>query len=434
MSMSNIKSPARAVKLAGQMDFPGDKSIAHRAVILAAIAEGVSIIDNLPDGQDLMSTQRIMQNLGAKIEKISPRSIRVIGNGGRLTTPPSPLDCGNSATSMRLLCGLLAGADMEATLIGDSSLSSRPMNRVAEPLGLMGAKILTTDGRPPVEIKKRRRPLKGISYRTKIPSAQVKSAILLAALFAEGESVVAESFASRDHTERLFEYLDIPVKNSRLSTLIKGPARVRPFTLTIPGDPSSAAYFAAASIINPGMEVRLQNILYNPKRLGFFRAAGKMGAGISYAATAPCGPENTATIAVKSSKLEGIEISGQLALDAIDELPLLAAMALFANGGTTIRDAGELRKKESDRIASTTGLIRSLGGEIEELDDGWRIDGPQSLRANVIDPAGDHRIAMTAATISTIVEGVKIIDPDIVNVSYPGFFNEMRRCFDKALI
>jgi 3-phosphoshikimate 1-carboxyvinyltransferase len=423
--MSKVACAKNSIR--GNLYFPGDKSIAHRALILASITHGVSILDNLPESGDVKSTMRIMRTLGARIENITGNSYQITGFGNAPMTPTNPLDCGNSGTTMRLLCGLLAGFGVEATLIGDASLSTRPMERVAKPLRRMGAAITTTQGHAPIVIKKGSNNLRAISHESPTPSAQVKTALMLAALFADGKTSVSEADMSRDHTERLFEYLGLPIFRSVFEATVIGTALPRPFTLTIPGDPSSAAYFVAAVCIHQDAEIQCRNTLYNPRRLGFFYAAKTMGADIRFDSQKPCGPENTASIMAKSSKLRGIEIGGQLALDALDELPLLAALATFAHGTTIIRDAAELRNKESDRISATARMIKSLGGEVEEMEDGWKIVGPQKLHGGVIDPVGDHRIAMTASIIGTRVGGVQVKDLNLVKISNSGFFDQMKK-------
>ncbi len=411
----------------GNLYFPGDKSIAHRALILASITHGVSIIDNLPTSDDVNATLGIMRTLGAHIKKTAGGACQITGFGDAPIVPAGPFDCRNSGTTMRLLCGLLSGLGVDATLIGDASLCTRPMERVAEPLRRMGAAITTTQGHAPIVIKKCFGNLKAISHESRTPSAQVKTALMLAALFAGGKTTVGETAMTRDHTERLFEYLGLPIFRSVFEAAVTGPALPRPFTLTIPGDPSSAAYFIAAAFIHQDAVIQCRNILYNPRRLGFFNAAKTMGADIRFDSQKPCGPENMASITAKSSKLRGIEIGGQLALDALDELPLLAALATFAHGTTVIHDARELRNKESDRIASTARMIRSLGGEVEEMEDGWRIVGPQKLHGGVIEPAGDHRIAMTASIIGTRIGGVHVKNHHLVKISYPGFFDQIEK-------
>ncbi len=409
----------------GVLRLPGDKSLAHRAVILAAIAGGVSVIGNLPQSDDVNSTIRCMEILGAKFVRISNHTVRVFGVRGELKTPEAPLDCGNSGTTMRLLAGLLAGADVSATLVGDASLSKRPMRRIAEPLRRMGADISTTDGHAPLVIRKRRHKLTALHHVNPIPSAQLKSALMLAALFTEGLTAVTEPSKSRDHSERLFAFTGLPVSAMGVKITLAGPARPRPFTLNLCGDPSSAAYFAAAALINAKGRIQCENVMHNQRRLGFYRAVKNMGADIRFDSTRQWGCEESCRITAKSSRLRGIEVKGRQALDSLDELPLLASLALFADGMTEIRGGKELRKKESDRIRATTLMIKTLGGEISELDDGWKIKGPQTLRGALIDPCGDHRIAMTASVIGTRVAGIRVKYSDVVKISYPQFFHQL---------
>ncbi len=417
----------------GGVGVPGDKSLGHRALMLAALAEGVSTIQGLPPGADVRSTRHVLEQLGTRIEDLDDGSVRVHGTGGRFVAPDAPLDCANSGTTMRLMAGICAGAGVRATLIGDESLMKRPMERVAAPLREMGADVRTHGGKPPLDIWPDRPPvpLRAGAFQTNVASAQVKSAMLLAGLFAEGRTTVREPARSRDHTERFLRHLGLVCAYSGTHAEICGPNRPAPFTFQVPGDPSSAAFPAAIAAIRPASRVRVANVLANPLRLGFFRALERMGAKVEYGPQVPCGPEETTDITVTHSALTGIEISGELALDALDELPLLALLGAFSAGKTVIRDAAELRHKESDRVASTAAMIRALGGRVEERPDGMIVEGGLDLRAGTIDAGRDHRIALCGAVAGTHIPGVRVRNFGISEVSYPGFLDILKNAAEE---
>ncbi|MCC6157179.1 MAG: 3-phosphoshikimate 1-carboxyvinyltransferase [Deltaproteobacteria bacterium] len=417
----------------GVVRVPGDKSLGHRALMLAALAAGVSIIQNLPSGADVRATRHVLEQLGTRIEDLEDGSVRVHGAGGRFDTPTGPVDCANSGTTMRLMAGICAGAGVRARLVGDESLMKRPMERVAAPLREMGADVRTQSGKPPLDIWPDRSPvaLRAGAFETSVASAQVKSAILLAGLFAGGRTSVHEPSRSRDHTERFLRHLGLTCAYSGTRVEICGPARPAPFTFQVPGDPSSAAFPAAIAAIRPNSRVRIAGVLANPLRLGFFRALERMGATVDYSASVPCGPEDVADITVSSAPLKGVEIVGDLALDALDELPLLALLGAFAAGKTVIRDAAELRHKESDRVASTAAMIRALGGRVDERPDGLIVEGGLELRAGVIDAGRDHRIALCGAVAGTHIPGVRVRNFDISEVSYPGFLGILRNAAEE---
>ncbi|MBZ0272802.1 3-phosphoshikimate 1-carboxyvinyltransferase [bacterium] len=409
----------------GATRVPGDKSVSHRALILAALASGTSVIDNLGPGRDVFATRRALESLGVTIDNLAGGAVRVTGRGGALIEPASPIDCLNSGTTMRLLTGLLAGAGVRATLTGDASLSRRPMERVALPLRALGADVRTHDGRPPVEIRSgATRPAPIV---LDVASAQVKSAVLLAGLFLTGETSVREPAASRDHTERFFDYTGIPLSRAGGALAVTGPARPRPFTVTVPGDPSSAAFVAAVAALVPGGDVTIRDVLANRSRLGFFDALARMGAIVEIGETRPFGPEDVADIRVRAASLSGIEIAGELALAALDELPLLALVAAFAAGATAIRDAGELRHKESDRVETTAAMIRALGGSVQTRPDGLDIGGGGLAGNGRVRTHGDHRIALCGQVAAACVPGVEIDDPSVAGVSYPDFADAIAR-------
>ena len=417
----------------GVVTVPGDKSLGHRALMLASLANGVSVIQGLPPGADVRATRSVLERLGIRIEDLEDGSVRVHGAGGRFVVPAEPLDCANSGTTMRLMAGICAGAGVRASLIGDESLMKRPMERVAAPLREMGAQIRTNDGKPPLDIWPGRPPvpLRAGAFETGVASAQVKSAILLAGLFAKGRTTVCEPAQSRDHTERFLRHLGLVCAFSGTHAEICGPNLPAPFTFSVPGDPSSAAFPAAIAAIRPASRVRVTNVLANPLRLGFFRALERMGAKVEYGPLVPCGPEETTDVTVTHGPLAGTEISGDLTLDALDELPLLALLGAFATGRTIIRDAAELRHKESDRVASTAAMIRALGGRVEERPDGMIVEGGMDLRAGIIDAGRDHRIALCGAVAGSHLPGVRVRNFAISEVSYPGFLDILKNAAEE---
>ncbi|MCB9489114.1 MAG: 3-phosphoshikimate 1-carboxyvinyltransferase [Deltaproteobacteria bacterium] len=427
--MSDVTPIPTVRSFHGRVPVPGDKSLGHRALMFAALAEGVSTVAGLPSGADVRSTRSVLTSLGVQFENLTDGAVRVIGCGGNFATPATPLDCGNSGTTMRLMTGILAGAGIDTTLVGDASLTARPMARVAKPLAAFGAEVTTTDGKPPLKAhshggKTLKAPAEPIS--TGVASAQVKSALLLAGLFAEGTTTVVEPAASRDHTERYMRWLGVPIRADGLSISIDGPARPKAFTQTVACDPSSAAFVAAVAVLCDDADVTIPRVLYNPSRLGFFRALSAMGADVQFSDPAPDGPEEVADIRVRSGRLTGTRIDGELSLDSLDELPLLALMGAFAEGETIVADAAELRHKESDRIASTAAMVRALGGTIEEREDGWRIVGGP-LRGGEIDAGHDHRIALSGAVAGSRLPGVTVRNFAVAEVSFPGFLDVLRR-------
>lgn len=409
----------------GVYEPPGDKSLAHRALMLAALADGVSVIANLPLNEDVTSTRRTLERLGVSIEDVDAGTVRVHGRAGRFDAPDGPIDCGNSGTTMRLMAGILAGAGVRASLVGDPSLMKRPMERVAAPLREMGAEVLTSNSRPPIDIWPTR-PAAGVKpgvFTIPVASAQVKSALLLAGLFANGRTTVIEPAKSRDHTERFIAHLGMSCTFNGPHVSVCGPATPSAFTYRIPGDPSSAAFLAAIATLRPLSRVRLAGVLANPLRLGFFRALQMMGGQVEFTSAVPSGPESVADITVSHAELRGIPIRGDLSLDALDELPLLALLGATASGETIIGDAEELRVKESDRVASTAAMIRALGGEVDERRDGLRVRGGATLRSGVVHAGRDHRIALCGAVAGTHVPGVRVENFAVADVSYPGFLD-----------
>jgi 3-phosphoshikimate 1-carboxyvinyltransferase len=408
---------------------PGDKSVSHRALIFAALATGVSRIDGILDSADVRSTAGVLRALGVDVPAIAPvMSVRGVGLRG-LRVARQPLDCGNSGTTTRLMAGVLAAYPFASSFVGDASLSRRPMARVAEPLRAMGARVtLSPDGTLPMRVEGGE--LHGIEWRSTVASAQVKSAILLAGLIAGVPVTVVEPTPSRDHTERFLRALG---SGGRAGG--EEMASLRSFTLAVPGDPSSAAFFAALAAISDGTVVELPNVLASPTRDGFFRALSRMGAHVeSEQPVLTEAGEAVTTYRVSGGRLKGIAVGGQTGgaddvTAMIDEIPLLACVAAVAEGETRITGASELRVKESDRIATTVANLRAVGAEAEELPDGLvvRGDAGRQLRGRII-THGDHRIAMAFAVLGARRgNAIEVDDPACVGVSYPGFWDDLRR-------
>ena len=419
-SMDWISNPASA--LHGEIVVPGDKSISHRAIMLAALADGTSQVEGFLEGEDTRATARIFADLGVRIEtpNASRRVVHGVGLDG-LREAARPLDCGNSGTGMRLLCGVLAGQAFASTLVGDESLSRRPMRRVTEPLAAMGARIDTRDGGvPPLHIAGGGR-LRGIAYATPVASAQVKSAVLLAGLYAEGETEVREAHPTRDYTERMLAAFGWPIAFESGRARLAGGHRLRATEVIVPADFSSAAFFLVAASIVPGSRVLLRAVGLNPRRTGLLQALRLMGADIREHAPREQGGEYVADLEVRHAHLRGIDVPLDLVPDMIDEFPALFAAAAVAEGTTRVRGAAELRVKESDRIAVMAEGLRRLGIAIEETPDGATITGGR-LDGGEVDSAGDHRIAMSFAVAGAVAQGpVRIDDCANVATSFPGF-------------
>lgn len=420
--------PARG-PLRGRVAVPGDKSIAHRAVMFNAAAQGEALVRGLPSGRDVASTVAAMARLGAGIERVAADAIRVRGRDLAFERAPGCIDCENSGTTMRLLCGLLAGQQgLDTTLVGDASLSRRPMRRVAEPLARLGATIETTDGHAPLRI--RGSLLTGTEVSLAVASAQVKSALLLAGLQGRGTTVVIEPAATRDHTERLLAAMgvDVVIGAAAPAVSIQGPARLQCVDVAVPGDPSSAAFLLAAATLVPGSDVTIQSVLLNPTRLGFLHVLRRMGAEVESHVDAVAGGEEVGTVRARFSRLRAFEIGADEVPATIDELPLLAVVAAFAEGVSTVRGAAELRVKESDRIATTAAMLGAIGIEVEVFEDGLRVHGAKPRGGATVATHGDHRIAMSAAVAALACDGgVTIDDAESVAVSFPEFFDALAR-------
>lgn len=425
-----MRQTVRAPKsLRGAVSPPGDKSISHRAAIFNAISDGEAVIENFQRGADCLATLSCLKRLGVPWRWRDDGSLIVTGVGlAGLQEPGSVLDCRNSGTSIRLLAGLLAGQRFFSVLTGDASLRSRPMARVIEPLRLMGARISGRDGDRLAPLAIQGAGLAGIRYDLPVASAQVKSAVLLAGLYADGETVVVEPAPSRDHTERMLQAMGAYVRFGEGPEVhVRRPTRgLAALPLRVPGDISAAAPWIVVGAIHPDAEVRLSGINVNPTRTGLLDALKAMGADITISEERTWGAEPVADIVVRSSRLEGTTISGALVPRAIDELPLLALAACHAEGETVIKDAAELRVKESDRVALTSAALRAMGASIDDRADGWTIRGPTPLKGTSASSYGDHRMAMLLAVAGSVAAGETVIrNAQAVHVSYPWFWHDL---------
>ncbi len=418
-----------AGSLRGEVMVPGDKSISHRALMLASLADGVTRVEGCLDSEDTRATASIFRAMGAHVEFCGPSRCMVDGLGLHgLERPLNFLDCGNSGTCMRLLSGILSGQGFDSTLIGDESLSCRPMRRVVEPLRGMGAEIEADPGDlPPLRIRGARQ-LRGIDYLAPVASAQVKSAILLAGMYAEGETRIHEPTPTRDHTERMLAAFGWPISMDEGRVSLSGGHRLRATSIEVPRDFSSAAFFIVAATLNPGSDLTLRGVGVNPRRIGLLDVLGRMGADIHIENRRQCGVEPVADIRVRHAALHGITIQPDRAVDMIDEFPILFIAAGAAHGRTTIRGVGELRVKESDRIDVMCTGLRELGIVASETPDGAVIDGGRFAGGSVTS-ARDHRCAMSLA-VAGLIAGAPVTVGDCANVatSFPGFFDMANEC------
>lgn len=415
-------------RLVGSVRVPGDKSVSHRALILAAIAEGSSEIRGLLPAHDVLATMAALRALGVRIDALNNETYLVHGVGrGGFQSPAAPLDLGNSGTAIRLLMGVLAAQPFATTLTGDSSLCGRPMDRVAHPLRRMGANVVTTsDGTPPVEINPCPS-LRGIDYRLPVASAQVKSAILLAGLYASGRTCIEQPAPSRDHTERMLAAFGHPCHVVGNRVCIEGDGRLSATDIDIPSDLSSAAFFIVGATVAPGSELTLRHVGVNPTRSGLLTLLDEMGADITLNGQRDVGGEPVADITVRHARLHGVCVPESHVPLTIDELPILCIAASCASGTTRITGAQELRYKESDRIAAVAAGLRGLGIMVEELEDGMEIAGGE-IAGGTVDSRGDHRIAMAFA-IAALKSRDRILVSDCENVatSFPNFTTLARR-------
>ena len=414
--------------LVGHVAVPGDKSISHRAVLVGAIAEGETRILGFGRSADTESTIGAVRALGVEVVEDDVDELRVRGRGLKgLETPGEAIDCGNAGTLMRILSGLLAGQQGVFELVGDASLSARPMERVAVPLRRMGAGVRTTDGHAPVVVEGA--DLRAIDYELPVPSAQVKSAILLAGLAAEGETTVVERLPTRDHTERLLERAGATVRRRPTSVSVLGAERLVLDTVEIPGDLSSAAPLLVAALTVPGSELTVHGVGLNPRRTGLLDVLERMGARIAVYNRRQVGGEPAGDVEIRTSELVGATVSAAEVPALVDELPLLALAACHARGETVVRGAAELRVKESDRLEGVVEELRRIGGHVRATRDGFRVKGvPARLRGGAFDSRGDHRLAMLGAVAGvSSIEGVELEGAAAVEASFPGFFSLLRQ-------
>ncbi len=414
--------------LVGHLAVPGDKSISHRAVLVGAVCVGETLISGFGRSADTESTIAAVRALGAEVadEEVDVLRIRGVGLGG-LRQPEAPIDCGNAGTLMRLLAGLVAGQPGRFELVGDASLSSRPMERIAEPLRRMGATVETTDGHAPLVIEGAA--LRAIDYELPVSSAQVKSAVLLAGVQADGSTTVVERSPTRDHTERLLERAGAKITRRPTSVTVEHARELRLPELEIPGDISSAAPFLVAAAIVPGSAVTVHGVGLNPRRTGLLDVLERMGAKVAIYNRRQIGGEPAGDVEVRASDLVGATIEAAEVPSLIDELPILAVAASHARGETVVRGAGELRAKESNRIETVVEELRRVGGHVRATRDGFRVKGvPSRLRGGKIDSHGDHRLAMLGAVVGVASrEGVELHDADAAAVSFPGFFEVLEQ-------
>ncbi len=413
--------------LRGEVTVPGDKSISHRAVMFGALAKGKTEITGFLRGADCLSTISCFRQLGISIDETADK-ILVEGKGLHgLSAPADVLDTGNSGTTTRLISGILAGQKFTSVLNGDASIQKRPMRRIMTPLSQMGASICSLNGNDCAPLEITGSALHGISYLSPVASAQVKSAVLLAGLYADGETSVTEPAISRNHTELMLKSFGADVKTEGLTATVQPEPALHGMDILVPGDISSAAYFIAAGCLVPNAEILIRNVGINPTRDGILRVARKMGADITLLNEKNTG-EPVADLLVKSSSLHGITIGGDIIPTLIDELPVIAVMAAAAEGTTVIRDAAELKVKESDRIAVMTENLSAMGCDITATEDGMIINGGKTLHGAVIDSHLDHRIAMSFAIAAMIAEGdTEMKDADCVKISYPDFYDDLNK-------
>jgi 3-phosphoshikimate 1-carboxyvinyltransferase len=425
-----------AERIRARIEVPPDKSVSHRSLIFNAIADGTATIERILESEDVRSTAACLAALGVEIDWPEASSTaRVHGKGLRsLSEPDDILDCGNSGTSMRLLLGLLAGQPFLSVLSGDSSLRSRPMARVIKPLSQMGANISARKGRTLAPVAIAGGSLTSIDYQNPMASAQVKSAIMLAGLFADGTTSVNEPEKSRDHSERMLTAMggNIFAEGTRVS--ITPGTNLAPLSLRVPGDISSAAPWLVLAACHPDAEILLHGVNTNPTRTGLLDILESMGASVERLEERTSGGEPVADLVVRSSRLRATTVGGGLVPRAIDELPLVALMACFAEGETVVRDAEELLVKESDRVQATVNLLRAMGARISPRPDGFVVEGPVKLTGGHVDGLGDHRVGMLGAIAGALASGETHIANDAVGVSYPGFWQDLAQAAEGGMI
>lgn len=422
-----VVRPARNVR--GSVQLPGDKSISHRYAMLSGLADGPSRLENYSTGADCASTLGCMRSLGVRWER-KDNVIEVQGSGLSLSAPTTALDCGNSGSTMRMLSGIVAAQPFTSEMIGDESLSRRPMERVIKPLTGMGAQISSREGKPPLKITGGK--LKAIEYKMPVASAQVKSCLLFAGLFADGESRIEEPVRTRDHGEVALRAFGAKVERQGNEVRIRGGQRLRGIEARVPGDLSSAAFFLCAAALFPGSEMAIPNLLMNPTRARLLDILMQMGLTISVTQLDEIHGEMVGSLQIQGGKLKGTLIAGADAAALIDEIPVLAAIAPYTEQGIEVRDAKELRVKESDRIAAIAKNLRLMGAELEEREDGLKIPGGQSLHGAELGSFGDHRVAMAFAVAALRAEGeTQISGADAAAISYPAFFSTLEELTER---
>jgi 3-phosphoshikimate 1-carboxyvinyltransferase len=425
-----IVRPARNVR--GSVSLPGDKSISHRYAMLAAIAEGPSRLENYSTGADCASTLGCLRSLGVKWERKenTDNVIEVQGSGLALSAPSQPLDCGNSGSTIRMLSGIVAGQKFESVMAGDESLSRRPMERVITPLTTMGARITAQNGRPPLLIAGSG--LKGIHYRMPVASAQVKTCLLFAGLLADGETRVEEPLRTRDHGEVALRAFGAQLERRANEVWIRGGQSLHGIDARVPGDLSSAAFFLCAAALFPGSQLTITSLLMNPTRARLLDILTQLGLRISVTQLEEVHGELVGTLQVEGGKLQGATIAGADTAALIDEIPVLAAIAPYTEQGIDVRDAKELRVKESDRIASIATNLRAMGAQVEEREDGLKIPGGKTLHGAELESFGDHRIAMAFSIAALRAQGDTLIrGSECAAISYPVFFSALESLIER---
>ena len=427
-----VVRPARFLR--GSVSLPGDKSISHRYAMLSAIAEGPSLLENYSTGADCASTLGCLRSLGVKWERKEKDSgenaIEVQGSGLALHAPTEPLDCGNSGSTIRMLSGIVAGQKFSAEMAGDESLSRRPMERVITPLTAMGAKIESRNGRPPLRITGEN--LKAIHYKMPVASAQVKTCLLFAGLLADGETRIEEPLRTRDHGEVALKAFGAQLERKGNEVGIRGGQQLHGIQALIPGDLSSAAFFLCAAALFPGSQLTITNLLMNPTRARLLDILMQIGLRISVTQLEEVNGELVGTLQVEGGKLKGATIAGADTAALINEIPVLAAIAPYTEDGIEVRDAKELRVKESDRIASIATNLSAMGAQLEQREDGLKIPGGQSLHGTELDSFGDHRIAMAFSIAALRARGDTLIrGSESASISYPEFFSVLERMVER---
>ena len=417
----------KAKSFGGEISVPGDKSISHRAVMLAAISNGPCRVDGFLPSNDCLSTVGAIRALGIQVDildedKYGPNRLMVHGRGGKFTPPKEDIDCGNSGTTMRLLSGILAGQKFTSALIGDESLSQRPMQRIIEPLKLMGCEIIASGKNNSAPLTINGADLESVRYELPIASAQVKSAIMLAGLFAKGKTTVVEPLQTRDHTEKMLDFFQVKTIRTNDEISIDGGQILESRDIIVPGDISSAAFWFVSAAAFSGSKLTVKNVGLNPSRNGILKILTRMGANVSESINTSGNGEEIGNVSIEGVGLKGIEIDGDIVPNIIDEIPIIAVAGALAEGKTVIKDAAELRVKESDRISAVAGNLRAMGADVKETDDGMVINGGKPLVGANIDSYGDHRIAMAFSVAGLFAEGETVINnPECIAVSYPNF-------------